>query len=242
MSTSMFEKSRQLIFASVAACCVSTAAAHTVWLQGIDNSTTEYQVLFGGHAGKLETYQPEKLKRIEAVDRQGKTLSVSRDVTADGLRLRVDGAPAVISMHFDNGIHTRQPTGRSVEKPMNEVPGATRATYAVKYHKTVEDWAPLVTKVIGQPFEVVPLAASQPVAGEPFRVRVLQDGKPAAGVKLGHGEEGTVNDPVTDKDGVAAFVPKPGFNRLWAGKRIAVSDNPQYTELSYEYSFGFDAR
>ncbi|MBM0107792.1 DUF4198 domain-containing protein [Steroidobacter sp. S1-65] len=238
----MFAKSRQRVLAAFIACCASSASAHTVWLESVDKSTTDYQVLFGGHAGKLEPYRPEKLKQIDAVDRQGKTLAVSRDVTADGVRLHVDGAPVLISMHFDNGIHTRPPTGRSVEKPMNEVPGATRATYAVKYHKTVVDWSPLVTQIIGQPFEVVPLSAKQPAAGEPFRIRVLQDGKPVAGVKLGHGEEGTASDPVTDADGVAAFVPKPGFNRLWAGKRIAVDDNPKYTELSYEYSFGFDAR
>jgi nickel transport protein len=216
--------------------------AHTVWLEAVPQSQGDYQVLFGGHAGKLEPYRPEKIKQVEAVDRQGKKLSLKQAVTADGVHLHVDGTPALISMHFDNGIHTRPATGPSVEKPMNEVPGATRATYAVKYHKTVIDWAPLVTKTLGQPFEVVPLSAQQPVADQPFRVRVLRDGKPAGGVKLGHGEEGTAADPVTDAEGVAAFVPKKGFNRLWAGKRLAVTGNPKYTELSYEYSFGFEAK
>jgi nickel transport protein len=223
-------------------CCASAAMAHTVWLESVPQSKGDYQVLFGGHAGKLETYAPEKIKQIGAVDKQGKKLNVERDIKADGVRLHVEGSPALISMHFDNGIHSRRATGPSVEKPMNEVPGATRATYAVKYHKTVVDWAPLVTQTIGQPFEVIPLSAQQPVADQPFRIRVLQDGKPVAGVKLGHGEEGTATDPVTDAEGVAAFVPKQGFNRLWAGKRIAVTGNPKYTELSYEYSFGFDAK
>ncbi len=122
-------------------------------------------------------------------------------------------------MHFDNGIHTRPPTGPSVEKPMNEVPGATRATYAVKYGKTVVDWSPRIGKALGQPFEVVPLDTRCPRAGQPLRVRVLQDGKPVPGVKLGRGEEGGAKDPVTDADGVAAFIPPAGFNKLWAGKR-----------------------
>jgi nickel transport protein len=145
-------------------------------------------------------------------------------------------------MHFDNGIHSRPPSGPSIEKPMNEVPGATRATYAVKYHKTIVEWSPLVTKTIGQPFEVVALDAAAPVAGKPVRVRVLQDGKPVPGVKLGRGEEGAANDPVTDADGIASFVPRSGFNKLWAGKRVPVSGNPKYSELSYEYLFGFDAK
>lgn len=238
----MFVRSRQLILSALLAGCASGAMAHTVWLEAVPNAAGDYQVLFGGHAGKLEPYKPEKIKTIEAVDKQGKKLGVKQAVAADGVRLHVDGAPALISMHFDNGIHTKPTTGPSVQKPMNEVPGATRATYAVKYHKTVVDWSPLVTKTLGQPFEVVPLSAQQPAANQPFRVRVLQDGKPVAGVKLGHGEEGTATDPVTDADGVAAFVPKSGFNRLWAGKRIAVTGNPAYTELSYEYSFGFNAK
>lgn len=238
----MFAKRRQLAVSMILACCASGAMAHTVWLEPVAKSASDYQVFFGGHAGKLETYQPDKLKKIDAVDKNGKALAVTRDILADGVRLHVDGSPAMIAMHFDNGIHARPPTGPTVEKPMNEVPGSTRATYAVKYHKTVVDWTPLVTKVIGQPFEVVPLSAQQPAVGQPFRVRVLQDGKPVAGVKLGHGEEGTATDPVTDADGVAAFVPRSGFNRLWAGKRIAVTGNPKYTELSYEYSFGFDAK
>lgn len=238
----MFAKSHRLMLSTILSCCASGAFAHTVWLEPVSQSAGDYQVFFGGHAGKLETYRPDKLKKIDAVDKNGKALTVSRNVTADSVRLHVDGAPAMIAMHFDNGIHSRPATGPSVEKPMNEVPGATRATYAVKYHKTVVDWSPLVTKVIGQPFEVVPLSAQQPAADLPFRVRVLQDGKPVAGVKLGRGEEGTSTDPVTDADGIAAFVPKSGFNRLWAGKRIAVTGNPKYTELSYEYSFGFNAK
>lgn len=220
----------------------SSALAHTVWLEPAAQGEGDYRVMFGGHAGKVQSYDPHKLKEVAATDPQGKSLKVSRRITADGVLLDVEGAPALIAMHFDNGIHSRPPTGPSVEKPMSEVPGATRATYAVKYHKTVVDWSPLVTRPIGQPFEVVALDATTPVADKPLRVRVLQDGKPVAGVKLGRGEEGTASDPVTDADGVAAFVPAKGFNRLWAGKRIAVSGNPQYTELSYEYSFGFVAK
>jgi nickel transport protein len=233
---------RLLALSAALACITSSAMAHTVWLEPVEASTTDFQVRFGGHAGKLETYDPKKIKEIEATDLHGKPLEVTRNVTPDGVRLHVGSAPAMIAMHFDNGIHTRPPTGASVEKPMNEVPGATRATHAVKYHKTIVGWSPAVSKAIGQPFEVIALDMAPPLAGKPFRVRVLQDGKPIAGVKLGQGEEGTANDPVTDAEGIAAFVPKSGFNRLWAGKRIPVTGNPRYTELSYEYSFGFTAK
>lgn len=226
----------------VASLLAGDAMAHTAWLEP-DAGPGHYKVMFGGHAGKLESYKPEKLKSVDATDAAGKSLKVTRTIGADGgVLLHVDGSPALIAMHFDNGIHTRPPTGPSIEKPMNEVPGATRATYAVKYGKTVVEWSPRIGKTIGQPFEVVPLDTGPPKAGQALRVRVLQDGKPVPGVKLGRGEEGGAKDPVTDADGVAAFVPQAGFNKLWAGKRIEVKDNPKYTELSYEYLFGFHAK
>lgn len=230
------------LLAAVLAGFVSTAGAHTVWLERSGQGAADYRVMFGGHAGKVETYDPAKLKSVEATDAQGRTLKVSRDVTAEGVKLHVDGTPSIIAMHFDNGIHSRLDTGPSIEKPMNEVPGARRATYAVKYHKTIAAWTARVTQPLGQPFEVVPLEAAQPRAGQPFRVRVTQDGKPVPGVKLGRGEEGGAKDPVTDTEGVATFVPQAGFNKLWAGKRIAATGNPKYTELSYEYLLGFDAK
>jgi nickel transport protein len=234
-------KQRYICVLGAAVTMIAAAAnAHTVWLEQVAGAKADYRLLFGGHAGKIESYKPEKLKSVESLDAQGRKLTVTRAVGDDGVRIHVAGTPALLAMHFDNGIHSRTQTGPSVEKPMNELPGATRGTYAVKYHKTVAAWSPLVTKPIGQPFELVPLDAKAPTAGEPVKVKVLMDGKPVAGVKLGRGEEGP-NDPVTDDDGIGSFVPERGFNRIWAGKRNPVAGNAQYTELSYEYSLGFTA-
>lgn len=203
-------QSRFRVLLLAAACFAPNAFAHTVWIEPIGEAKGEYRVLFGGHAGKPEKYDPQKLKSVKATDAAGRELKVTRSVTPEGVRLHVDGAPALVLMHFDNGIHTRGASGPSVEKPMNEVPGATRATYAVKYHKTIFDWTPHTTRPMGQPFEVVPLDPVPPIAGKPLRVRVLQDGKPVPGVRLGRGEEGTASDPVTDAEGIAAFVPQGG--------------------------------
>ena len=123
---------------------------------------------------------------------------------------------------------------------MNEVPGAISAVRALKNGKTILAWTPLVTRAVGQTFEVTPLDATAPVAGQPMRVRVTLDGKPLAGVRLGHGEEGEAGE--TDSEGVASFVPVKGVNRLWAGRRWPVADNPQYTQLSHEYLMSFEAR
>jgi nickel transport protein len=217
------------------------AQAHTVWLEPVAGKTGEFHVLFNGHNGKIESANPQKLKSADAFDAKGRKLAVSRLVAAGSLDLKIAGQPAFVAVHLDNGIHSRRSEGPSVEAPMNEVPGAVRATRALKYHKTIVSWQASVTRPIGQAFEVVPLDASAPRAGKPFRVKVLIDGKPVAGVKLGAGEEGGESAPVTGADGVAEFTPVAGFNKMWAGRREAIGGNPAYTELSYEYLLGFTA-
>jgi len=232
---------KSIPFLALGLLAVSSAAlAHTAWLEAVPGQSVGYRVLFGGHAGKLETLDPAKAKTIEAIDAKGSQLKVTRTVDREGLLLQVDGSPALITMHYDNGIHSRTATGPSIAKAMNEVPGAVSATHAVKYHKTVVAWDPLVTRPVGQPFEIVPMDATQPRAGQPMRVQVRMNGEPATGIKVGRGEDNA--ESVTDTDGVATFIPEAGSNRIWAGKRIGTTAEPRYTELSYEYLLGFTAQ
>ncbi|GAB3284328.1 DUF4198 domain-containing protein [Parahaliea aestuarii] len=216
------------------------AGAHTVWLEPLVGTVGGYEMKYGGHGGELETYDSGKIVSIDVYDAGGGSLDYERTDVAGGgnTQLLLPKNAALVAIHFDNGIWTRDPMGRSVNKPLSAVPGATAATNALKYHKTVLQWSPLVTRELGQRFEVLPLSDSQPRAGQPMQVKVLLDGKPLSGVKLGRGEEGDAGE--TGADGIATFVPEAGFNGLWAGKRFAV-DDPEFTELSYEYLFGFEA-
>ena len=223
--------------ALVVAC--SVASAHTVWLRQDTAQPSQFRVEFGGHAGAIDPYKAEKVREVSAVDADGKTLLVTKSGPNDAVRLAVDGKPVMVLVHFDNGIHTKKATGPSIPQPMDEVPGAVSAVNAVKYHKTIVTWgSDALLKPVGQPFEVIPVSATMPVAGKPMQVQVRIEGKPVAGIKLGRGED--TNDAVTDANGIASFTPAPGFNKIWAGKRIPMTENPRYTELSYEYSLGFD--
>lgn len=213
------------------------ANAHTVWLEPADKADT-YNVLFGGHADKLETFNPEKLKQIDAFDRNGHTLTVKRQDSQTGSQLTLLPDTALVAIYFDNGIWSKNKMGKSINKPMSAVAGATKATRAVKYHKTVLHWSEQVKHSLGQAFEVIPLNATQPIAGKAMQVKVLLNGKPLAGVRLGHGEIGEAEQ--TNAQGIAHFTPHAGFNKLWAGKRFQVKQ-ADYTELSYEYLFGFTA-
>jgi nickel transport protein len=217
------------------------AAAHTAWLEPDPAAAGTYVVRFGGHAGKTESYPPEKLKSVQARDARGATLPVSTAAGADGVRVSVQGTPAVLTLHYDNGIYSRATGGKSLPKPMNENPGATQGTHAVKYGKYIAAWGEAVTRPFGQPFEVVPVSGAAPRAGQPWRVLVLIDGKPAADIAVAR-DEGSADAVKTDADGVATFVPQQGPNKLWSGRRTAVTGDPRFTQLSIEYLLAFDLR
>ncbi|HUD28957.1 MAG TPA: DUF4198 domain-containing protein [Novosphingobium sp.] len=214
--------------------------AHTVWMVPDKGVAGGWHVLFGGHSGAIDPYPAAKLKTVTALGTDGKALPVARVVKGDGVHLTVKGRPSLILAHYDNGIHTTRSDGPPVEKPMNSVPNAVKATRAIKWHKTIAAWTPLVARPAGQPFEVVPVSPVQPVAGRPMLVKVLIAGKPAQGIRIARNEEGA--DAVTDARGIATFVPQAGFNKLWSGKRTPVRGNPAFTEDSIEYSLGFFAK
>ena len=233
-------KSFAILIATAALAVGSSAAAHTAWLVK-DAQPGVYRLQFGGHEGKLEPANLAKLKDLSAMDSRGRPLRVSRVAQGTELHISVTGQPALIALHYDNGIYSRTSADSpSIEKPMNQVPGAVSATSAVKFGKMIVRWTPIVTQPIRQPFEVIPIDAAQPRAGQPMRVQVRINGVPAAGIKLGRGED--TADAITDANGMGSFVPTAGPNKLWAGKRIPTTGNPLFTELSYEYILSFDAR
>lgn len=233
-------KTSHSFIASMLLAFSSGTFAHTAWLEPEEGQENVYRLLFGGHAGELEAYNAEKLITVDAFDSTGGTISVEREETASGVLIKTPEQPALFALHFDNGIHARDAQGRSFNVPMSEVPGSTRATYAPKYHKFIIDWNAESIKPQNQMFEVIPLDTEQPRAGQPMRVKVVINGEPAEGVNLGHGEEG--NEGTTDASGIATFTPRPGLNHMWAGKRFPITDNKDYTELSYEYLLEFYAR
>jgi nickel transport protein len=216
-----------------------SAAAHTAWIEPA--GTQGFVLRFGGHEGKLEPVDPAKLKFVQGIDAQGRAVQLRRSDAADGVRLQPQGDVTLLALHYDNGFFSRDASGKSVNRPMNEVPGATQGTWAVKYGKTILRWSEVTTQPLKQPFEVVPLSATAPRAGQPLQVRVLIDGQPAADVEVARGDAG--QDSVrTDAQGVARFVPQAGRNRLWAGRRTAVTGDPRHTQLSIEYALVFEAR
>lgn len=231
-----------LALATLGTLAAGRAAAHTVWLEDDPARAGSYVVMFGGHEGKTETYDARKLGAVGAIDAGGATVAVARSEAAGGVRLTPATAVDVLTLAFDNGYWSKTAGGRSVNRPMNEVADAVGGVHALKFHKRIVRWGERATRSYGQAFELVPVAAAAPRAGEPLRLRVLIDGTPIAGIRIAFGEEGTdAGSAVSDANGIASVVPAPGLNRLWSGRRVAVTNDPRTTELSTEYSLVFHA-
>lgn len=228
-----------IVFAFLLAALSFGALAHTAWLEANAESPGAYHARFGGHEGKTEPYDMDKLKAVAAFSAAGNPLVVVREDGDGGTRVRVDGEAAVLTLSFDNGVWSRPEGARMVNKPMNEVPGAISGVHAMKYHKTIAHWGEAATRSWQQPFELVPVDAAPPVAGSPMRIRVLIDGEPAVGVKVAADE--SADGTLTDANGIATVIPQAGLNILWAGQRTAIANDDRFTTLSIEYILAFDA-
>ncbi len=215
------------------------AAAHTATIEA-DGAPTRFAVRFWGHAGKTEPYSADRVTRITAIDAKGQTIAVTLDKGADGVvRANTAAAPALLALEFDNGIWSRAEGGKSVNRPMNENPGATLGTHALKHAKTVVVWNDVALRPVGQTLEIVPLAAVAPRAGEPLRVRVLYEGRPLAGAKVAADEDAPAT--LTDANGVATFMPRPGRNTVWVNHRVDVAGDARMTQRSHEAVLVFAA-
>lgn len=214
------------------------ASAHDAWLEPVAGG---WAVKYGD--GRPEPYPSAKVKTVAALDAQGAPLAVRRTDADDGGETRIavqGGAPALLLLSFDNGYFSKGASGRTLNLPADQNPGAKGGSHAVKFHKTVVAWAPAVAAPVGHRLELVPLSAEPPTAGRPMKFRLLFEGRPLAGAKVSTGEN--ADGPKTDADGVASFTPAAGPNVVWSAVRRTVANDPRYDVDSVQINFRFDAR
>ncbi len=212
------------------------AFAHDAWVESRDGSW----VVRYGHDDKAEPYAPEKLRALSAVDANGAALVVSLDLTASPASARVDGRPALLALHFDNGYWTKTTEG-SKNLPKNEVPGALAATHSVKFGKTLPVWSAAATRPQGARLEIVPLVATAPRAGGTLPVRVLWDGRPLAGARLaraGHGKETPVE---ADAEGRAAVPVTAGRQMIVVNHKVELHGDARADHYSAAANLVFES-
>lgn len=219
----------------------TVAQAHNVWIErSTENTKIPHYLIKFGH----ETTEPYPLSKLTSVSQlfHGKIRTLSpafnkMDNNKGEAIIAVEGN--IVFIEFNNGIWSKLPSGKYVEKTKKEAPGAEFSINPMKVGKAILNWDDgEALKAHQQAYELVP--QSEPVAGKPLAILVLKNGKPVKGIKVGLGEDKPFN--LTNEQGIAYFTPTAGFNKVWAEFEEKVADNPDYTDRSYEYMLTFEAK
>ncbi len=218
-----------------AALLAGAALAHNVWLE--PDAQGGYLIQFGGHAGQLEAFAPEKLQSVRAFDRRGRSTEARVAPAAQGLRVLPAPEAALIAVELDNGFFSGSAGGAMRNLPMDHNPGATRGVHARKFHKTVIVWNALTQRDIGQAFEITPQQGRAPHAGDWLELQVQLQGRPLAGARVRLGENGP--PATTDAQGRVRLQTVRGTNHVQAIFRQPVAGDARITERSYEALLSF---
>ncbi|OOF58981.1 DUF4198 domain-containing protein [Rodentibacter myodis] len=210
----------------------SIANAHNIWLEPTP-SQGEYVMKFG-HL-ETETYPQHKIQSIENLNSQGK-LTALEYVFKNGEAYLTPKSDMVF-MQFNNGVWSKLPSGKYVEKTKREVPEAEFSTNPMKLGKAILKWGEQAFKAHNVAYELIPQTKAQ--AGEPLSILVLHNGKPMQGIKVGAGEDAPFS--LTSEKGIAKFIPTKGYNKVWAEFDEKVENHPDYDRRSIEYMLTFDA-
>ncbi|PRM01408.1 Nickel uptake substrate-specific transmembrane region [Haemophilus influenzae] len=144
----------------------------------------------------------------------------------------------LVFVHFDNGVWSKLPSGKYVEKTKREEPTAEFSTNPVKFGKAILKWDAESFKSHQQAYELIP--QEKPQANKPLSILVLHNGKPVQGIKVGVSEDAPFN--LTNEKGIAQFTPTKGFNKVWAEFEENVTNNADYDRRTVEYMLTFDAQ
>ncbi|QPB42371.1 DUF4198 domain-containing protein [Rodentibacter haemolyticus] len=209
-----------------------SANAHNVWLEPI-SSQGEYVMKFG-HL-ETETYPKHKIQSIQILNPQGKLTALDYEFKNGEAYLTPKSD--IVFIQFNNGVWSKLPSGKYVEKTKREEPGAEFSTNPMKLGKAILKWNEQAFKAHNVTYELIPQTKAQ--AGKPLSILVLHNGKPVQGIKVGVGEDAPFN--LTNEKGIAEFTPSKGYNKVWAEFAEKITDNPDYDRRSIEYMLTFDA-
>jgi uncharacterized GH25 family protein len=220
----------------------SVAQAHGIWFAERSN---QLALIYGLGADDLDMIKRQpKVKSVTAYDDQGK--EVSTQLTASGplLVVNTDNQPAIVAGVLDNGLWSKTPDGKWLNKGKDEVPNATESMHTFKY--AVHLMKPLpgpVPILAGQKLQIVPVGNRLPERmGQPLKLRVLFEGKPARGAEV---QPDLVNDPdskplKTAADGIVTIkVRNQGLNVIVAKLDTAPAEPTKAMSDEHEATLSF---
>ncbi|KMK52016.1 membrane protein [[Actinobacillus] muris] len=212
----------------------SLAFAHNVWLEPAPDNRSEYVIKFGHE--ETFGYPQAKLKAVKKLTANGNIEDIPYHFKQEHAFFEAQDAD-IVFIRFDNGVWSKLPNGRYVEKSKSEEPTAVLSMNPVKFGKSILKWTERATQPHQMEYELVPL--SRPQAGQPLDILVLHKGQPVPNIKVGLGEDKPFN--LTNAQGIARFEPTKGNNKVWAEFSENIENNPNYTQRSIEYMLTFEA-
>ncbi|MCK3658035.1 hypothetical protein A4G18_04730 [Pasteurellaceae bacterium Pebbles2] len=223
----------KIVLFSTALFSLSVANAHNIWLEPTNQA--EHYVIKFGHK-QTEAYPEQKLKEVKFVDQHGKLTPATHQFREGEAYINAENQ-SIVLMQFDNGVWSKLPSGKYVEKTKAQEPSAEFSTNPVKLGKAILHWNAQASKAHDLEYELIP--QQQPQANKTMSILVLHKGQPVSGIKVGLGEDQPFN--LTNDKGIVEFTPSKGFNKVWAEFEEKALNNPDYDRRSIEYMLTFYA-
>lgn len=188
-------------------------AAHDAW---VVKNTEGYRVVYG-HGHELIAYDPTKVKSLKIYGAGLKPAAYARSAHQHEFHFLPAAAPVMMTLHFDNGIWTKTPSGWE-NKPKSELKEAIESGHSEKFAKMIFAWEAGLSKPTGDlALEIVPLSNPLDAQAKTVRFEVLHHGKPVQNAVIETGEHGRG----FKSEGAVIEVPaKPGFNLISAAVKL----------------------
>ena len=164
-----------------AGCVCSSVDAHGVFFA----NRTDEKVLVLGEGPVDNAYSADMVKNITAYDVQGKQIPVQVVKHEKNIAVVPTDKLGVTATNFDYGYWTKDKDGKTVHKPITEVPGAQKSTHAIKYdvHYWNADAKPFNNKTAF--IQIIPSVNPLTLKkGDTYEIQVLKEGKPYANAPL----------------------------------------------------------
>ena len=223
---------------AAAGALTSAAQAHGIWTA---QRHGDLAIVYGHGAGD-EAYKPDKVKSAVSHLVSGETRDSKIQHQAKNALVEPASDAVALTVIFDNGIWTKGPDGKSVNRPKSQVTGAQSASRSIKINTTIlKPGAPL--KPASTDLEIVPLVDPLSLKmGDDLPVQVLSGGQPLAGVPLyvDYVNDGHAQSNKTDADGkVTLFVRNDGLNVIGVSHAKSAPDNAEIDQTSYFATLSF---
>ncbi|SNV70963.1 DUF4198 domain-containing protein [Veillonella rodentium] len=160
---------------------LTTVDAHGVFFA----NRTDEKVLVLGEGPVDNAYTSDMVKGITGYDVNGNVMPVKVIKHEKNVAIEQPSNLGVTVTNFDYGYWTKDKDGKTVHKPITQVPGATKSTHAIKYD--VHYWNASAKPLNNKDAFIQIVPSVNPLTlrkGDTYEIQVLKEGKPYADAPL----------------------------------------------------------